>query len=103
MINFKINVNGMHVKIFPLFAVINSFAMAFQYFSIAELQQMYEQDESHQTFNESEYKRQLYYKYRNMLVHLTNIVLVFQVFIAARQYEKYAEVRVKFEALQKSK
>ena len=37
IINFSVNVNNIRIKLFPFLALINAFAMAFLYFSIAEL------------------------------------------------------------------
>ena len=76
-INLSFNLNGMTIKLFPTFSLFSAMAMFFVYHELIDLQAQKEShDASDNHFNEGEYQRLLYHKYRNLLIHATNLVLV---------------------------
>ena len=97
VINFSLNINGIQIKLFPFFGVVSAFVFSSIYMSIANLQQEKEEHGDNHSLNQSEYEKNLFHKYRNMLIHLTQIILVFQVFISARKYENYMIIQSKVE------
>ena len=62
-----------------MFAVFSAIGMVFLYHDIMELSHGKDghNKEDKGVFNSGEYQRQLYHKYRNLLIHVTNVVLVF--------------------------
>ena len=53
-------------------------------------------------YNEGEYNKILYMNYRNLLIHLTNIILSFQVIVAGKVYQDYAVKKDNFDKKEKS-
>ena len=101
VVNFSLNINGIQIKLFPFFGVVSAFLFSSIYMSIAELQHEKEEHGDDRTLNQGEYEKNLFHKYRNMLIHLTQIILVFQVYLSARKYEVYMKARNAFEEEEK--
>ena len=101
VVNFSLNINGIQIKLFPFFGVISSWCFASIYMTIADLQFEKDEHKGDGSFNQGEYEKNLFHKYRNMLIHLTQIILVFQVYMSAKKYEVYMAARNAFESEEK--
>ena len=100
VINFHLNVNGMELKFFPSFAVMSSISMAYGYLAIVSLQEQGHHSESN---DQGEYNRILYMNYRNLLIHLSNVILVFQVSVVAKKYHIYMATKKELADIKKAK
>ena len=103
VIEYTINVNGMKIKLFPCLSIISAFCFISIYFKLGELQENHNHQHANQVQqDQGEFSKILYQNYRNMLIHLTNIVLVIQCHIAAVKYEDYMNIKDKFESTKKA-
>ena len=98
VINCKFTLNGVEIKLFPFFALISTFAMVYQYHNLMDLAN--DHKESPQA--KANYQQILYHSYRNLLIHCTNILLVFQNYLAAKYYARYMAIKEKVEGLEKA-
>ena len=86
-LRLNITVNGFTIYFFPLVAIINLIAILYLYGSLIEMQEPLE------LMAKTAYFEKLYRTYRNFLINIASVVLIFQIFYAGRQYAKYAEAR----------
>ena len=101
-INFSFNINGMTIKLFPMFSVFSGIAMTMIYHELIDLQAQKDGHGHENGINQGEYEKILYHKFRNLLVHATNVFLVVQCWLAARGYESYMAAKLKFEDQKKA-
>ena len=80
----RFNLNGLNFRFFATFAVVSAVQMVYLYWQLADIEDKFN---ANSDADKSEYSRNLYQTYRNMLCHGTNIVLVFQVSIVAKRYQ----------------
>ena len=97
LLSFNLVVNGITIYIFPLLAGINLIAISGLYYQLSEMSEPTEMQQKTQYFEK------LYRTYRNFLLNIISVVLILQIFIAGRAYQKYEVVRDKLEAKQKAK
>ena len=67
VINFKLNINGIEIKVFPFLSLISALCMVKEYSSLSDLQNNTNKGD----VNIGEFERQLYGTYRNLLIHLS--------------------------------
>ena len=98
VINASFTFNEMKVRVFPMFSVLSALSMVYIYFELMDLSHDREKmTDNGGDINEGEFLRMTYMKYRNLLIHLTNLVLVLQSVLAAKKYETYMDMRSKYE------
>ena len=70
------------------------------YITVAKLQEdkdKADKDADVHDYNEGEFDKILYMNYRNLLIHLTNIILSFQVIVAGKMYDDYNDKKLKYD------
>ena len=97
LLSFNLVVNGYTLYIFPLLAGINLVAILGLYYQLSEMTEPAEMQQKTQYFEK------LYRTYRNFLLNIISVVLILQIFIAGRAYQKYEVVRDKLEAKKKAR
>ena len=79
-LKFKFEINGRTVYFFPLIAVINIIWIGVLYIELMEM------EEPEEVGAKTQYFEKLYRTYRNFLINVTSIVLIFQIFYTAKAY-----------------
>ena len=73
IINLKMNLNGMDIRFFPLFALFSTYNIGKYYADIDSIQKTIVDNEG---VDQSEYQKNLFLKWRNLLIHATNVILI---------------------------
>ena len=99
--NLQFEVNGTKIKIFPAFGVISAIYAAIIFFEIKEYQAQSEgvmNPKLRLTLDQRMFKG-----YRNFIIHLANVGLGIQTFLALRKYEEYRVIKDKYDKLKSGK
>ena len=87
LLKFNFRINERTIYFFPMVCVLNLFSILWGYLELCE---MTEPDEM---AAKAQYFERLYRTYRNFLINILSVVLIFQIFNTGRNYQKYAVIR----------
>ena len=80
LLKVKILVNGRNLYIFPFIAFINFIAIVLYYQELSEMKEPVE------SLSRAHYFEKLYHNYRNFLINISSMILIFQIFYSAYTY-----------------
>ena len=79
-VNFTLDVNGLKIRLYTMFTFASLVQMLSLYLKICQLHEdrlKGKHEDGHSDINQGEFDKILFMSYRNLLIHLTNVILTF--------------------------